>query len=79
MDIKAIKELAQKYTSTELFAFADVLESRGKVSCSEKSDVNEIMSDLLQAAEVRALVDSGLILQDAVREFSKRVRGTLVK
>lgn len=77
MDIKAIKELAQKHTLAELMAFADELESKGVVACSQKSDCNEIMSDLLQAAEVRGLVDGGMSLQDAVREFSKRVRGTI--
>lgn len=79
MDIKAIKELAQKHTSQELMAFADMLENTGKVPCSEKADASEIMSDLLQAAEVRGLVDGGMSLQDAVRDFSKRVRGTIAK
>lgn len=79
MDIKTIKELAQKHTAAELFAFADMLENTGKVPCSQKEDCNEIMSDLLQAAEVRTLVDGGMSLQDAVREFSKRVRGTITK
>lgn len=79
MDIKAIKELAQTYTTAELMGFADTLESTGSVSCSQKQDCNEIMSDLLQAAEVRGLMDSGLSLQDAVREFSKRVRVVLAK
>jgi len=78
MDIKAIKELAGKHTIEELEAFATTLENDG--SCthfSAKEDLNDAMSDVLQAMEVRRLVDGGMPLQDAVRDFSKRVRGVL--
>jgi hypothetical protein len=77
MDIKAIKELAQKYSHLELEACAQELENQGKCQCSEKSDSNDAMSDVLQALEVRSLVDGGMSLSDAVREFSKRVRAVL--
>jgi hypothetical protein len=80
MDIKVIKELASKYSTQELFQFADELENTGKTTCPEcleKTDLNALMSDFLQAAEVRNLTDSGMPLNEAVREFSKRVRGVL--
>ena len=80
MDIKMIKELAQKYTIEKLNTFADELENTGKSSCPEcahKTDTNALMSDFLQAAEVRANIDKGIPLNDAVREFSKRVREVL--
>ena len=77
MDLKAIKELAQKHTVEELSAFADELESNGKTSCTTKLDAHEAMSDVLQALEVRGMIDSGMSLQEAVREFSKRVRTVL--
>lgn len=80
MDIKVIKELAQKYRVEELNAYADELENNGSTSCPEcahKTDLNALMSDFLQAAEVRSLLDNGTPLNDAVREFSKRVRGVL--
>lgn len=77
MDIKAIKELAQTYTQEELSSCADALENEGRCACSNKDDVNEAMSDVLQALEVRRMVDSGRPLQEAVREFSKRVRSVL--
>ncbi|MES2615787.1 MAG: hypothetical protein V4591_10275 [Bdellovibrionota bacterium] len=80
MDVKVIKELATKYTVEQLFQFADELESTGKTSCSEcleKTDLNSVMSDFLQAAEVRGLIDGGMPLNEAVRDFSKRVRGVL--
>lgn len=77
MDIKALRELAQKYTVDELNAFVTQLENTGKCDCSQKDDPSDIMSDLLQAIEVRQAVDGGLSVQEAVRDFSKRVRTVL--
>ncbi len=80
MDIKIIKELVGKYSVDELLKFADELEQHGKTSCPEcllKTDLNSVMSDFLQAIEVKQLTQNGLPLNEAVREFSKRVRGVL--
>lgn len=77
MDIKAIKELAQNYSVPELEACVLELENQGRCRCTTKADAHEAMSDLLQSLEVRSLVDGGMTLQDAVREFSKRVRMVL--
>ncbi len=77
MDLKSLKELAQNYTVAELNAAADALENTGECALSPKLDLHELMSDLLQASEVRQLVDQGQTLQEAVRTFSQRVRGTL--
>lgn len=77
MDIKAIKELAQKYTQEELLSCADALENEGRCPCSAKDDPGDAMSDVLQALEVRRMIDEGTPLQEAVREFSKRVRAVL--
>jgi hypothetical protein len=77
MDLKAIKELAQQYTQSQLNDFATQLETTGQCSCSSKSDAGEIMSDLLQALEVRKAIDNGQSLQEAVRDFSRRVRTVL--
>ncbi len=78
MDLKAIKELAQKFSVTELKVFADELENTGECKTWAKDDPSEALSDLLQAAEVRNMMDNtGITLQEAVREFSKRVRGIM--
>jgi len=80
VDIKIIKELANKYSVEQLNGFANELENTEKTSCPEclnKTDLGEIMSDFLQAIEVKELIASGLPLNEAVREFSKRVRGVL--
>lgn len=78
MDIKSVKELAQKYTSEELNKFADDFESTGTAPVKTQDDAGEQMSDYLMAAEMRVYLDQGMSINDAVREFSKRVRGVLV-
>ncbi len=80
MDIKIIKDLATKYSVEQLLNYADELENTGKTSCPEsldKTDLNSLMSDFLQSAEVKGLVDNGMPMNEAVREFSKRVRTVL--
>jgi hypothetical protein len=77
MDVKSVKELAQKYTVDELNQFADQFESTGSAPVKTQEDAGEQMSDYLMAAEMRTYLDKGMSLNDALREFSKRVRGVL--
>lgn len=77
MDVKAVKELAQKHTVDELNKFADDFESTGVAPVKTQEDPGEQMSDYLQAAELRALLDQGMNVNEALREFSKRIRGVL--
>ncbi|MFP5386109.1 MAG: DUF6952 family protein [Bacteriovoracia bacterium] len=77
MDIKSIKELAQKFSADELAKFADEFESTGIAPIPTQEDPGEQMSDYLMGAELRSLLDQGLTMNEAVREFSKRVRGVL--
>lgn len=77
MDIKAIKDLAQKYTVEELNLFADEFERTGVAPVKTQEDPGDQMSDYLQAAELRSYIDNGMSVMEATREFSKRVRGVL--
>lgn len=77
MDIKSIKELAQKHTVEELNNFADEFENTGVAPLKTQEDAGDQMSDYLQAAELRSYLDQGMSLVEATREFSKRVRGVL--
>jgi hypothetical protein len=77
MDIKSIKELAQKYSVDELNRFADEFETSGVAPVKTQEDAGDQMSDYLQAAELRTYIDQGMNINEAVREFSKRVRGVL--
>ncbi len=77
MDIKSIKDLAQKYTIEELNKFADAFEATGVAPVKTQEDAGDQMSDYLQAAELRSYIDQGMNVNEACREFSKRVRGVL--
>jgi hypothetical protein len=77
MDIKSIKDLAEKYRVEELNKFADEFEASGIAPVRTQDDPGDQMSDYLQAAELRSYIDQGLSINEAVREFSKRVRGVL--
>lgn len=77
MDIKSIKELAQKYSVDELNKFADEFEASGIPPVKTQEDPGSQMSDYLMGAELRLLLDQGMNINEATREFSKRVRGVL--
>jgi hypothetical protein len=77
MDIKIIKDLVQKYSVDELNKFADEFEQTGIAPVKTQDDPGDQMSDYLQAAEVKAVMDAGKNMNDALREFAQRVRGVL--
>lgn len=78
MDAKIMKDLAQKYSFDELNKFADEFENTGVAPVKTSEDAGDQMSDYLMAAELRFLMDEkGLNVNEALREFSKRVRGVL--
>lgn len=78
MNAKNMKELAAQYTFEELNKFADTFETTGVAPIKTSDDPGDQMSDYLMAAELRFLMDEkGLSVNDALREFSKRVRGVL--
>jgi hypothetical protein len=77
MDLKALRHLAQTYSIEQLNACVEELESTGACSCWQKDEPMDVMTDLLQAIEVRQALDRGEPLSEAIREFSKRVRSVL--
>ena len=77
MDIKTIKELVANYSTEQLLKWADELEATGVAPHKTQEDLNDQMSDYLQAAEIRAAMDAGRPMNDALREFGQRVRGVL--
>lgn len=78
MNAKNMKELAGNYTFEELNKFADEFENTGVAPVKTSEDAGDQMSDYLMAAELRSLMDDkGLNVNEALREFSKRVRGVL--
>lgn len=78
MDAKNIKDLASEYSFDELQEFANKFETTGEAPVKTSEDPGDQMSDYLMAAEVRFFMDENkLSVQEALREFSKRVRGVL--
>ena len=78
MDVKNMKMLAEKYTFEELQKFADQFESTGTAPVKTSEEPGDQMSDYLMAAEIRFLMEKEKVsIQEALREFSKRVRGVL--
>lgn len=64
MDVKALKELAQKYTVDELNGFADEFENTGIAPVKTQEDAGDQMSDYLQAAELRQYIDKGMNINE---------------
>jgi hypothetical protein len=77
MDVKFLKMLAEKYQVHELEGFADEFERTGVAPVKTQEDAGDQMSDYLQAAILRSYMDQGFTMTNALREFSKRVRGVL--
>ncbi len=78
MDVKNMKTLAEKYSFDELQKFADEFEQTGVAPVKTSEDAGDQMSDYLMAAEIRFVMDKeNKTLQEALRDFSKRVRGVL--
>lgn len=78
MDVKNMKMLAEKYSFDELQKFADEFENSGVAPVKTSEDPGDQMSDYLMAAEIRFVMDKeNKTLQEALRDFSKRVRGVL--
>lgn len=78
MDVKNMKFLAIEYSFEELQKFADEFENTGVAPVKTSEDPGDQMSDYLMAAEIKFLMEKeNLSVQEAIREFSKRVRGVL--
>jgi hypothetical protein len=80
MIVTVVKALVEKHTKAELDdAIAKFESSRENVFGVEGKDDGEKLSNLLAASAIRARVDRGMPLNEAVREHSSRVRGILAK
>lgn len=78
MILAVVKELVSKHTRTELDEAAALFEKdRSNPLNVEGKDEGEILSNLLVASFVKSRVDKGVSVQDAIREYSSRVRGMI--
>jgi hypothetical protein len=76
--LAVVKDLANKFSKEQLNEAAASFEAdRTNLLSVEGKDEGEILSNLLVAAFVRTRMDKGMAMQDAIREYSSRVRGMI--
>lgn len=80
MILSAVKDLVTKHTKAEIdeaiTRFESTLEN---VLSVPGADDGEKLSNLLAASQIKARMDKGMSLNDAIREHSQRVRSILSK
>jgi hypothetical protein len=74
MDIKRIREIAQKYTPEQIEGCISEQIETGKNVCLTDAASEKIINELSKAEVVRELMDEGLNLADALRELARRMR-----
>lgn len=80
MIVSVVRDLVSKFTKPELDeAISKFESSRENALNVEGHDDGEKLSNLLAASAIRARVDKGMSLNDALREHSARVRSILSK
>lgn len=78
MILATVKDLANKYTKDQLNEAVDAFEAdRKNLLNVEGKDEGEVLSNLLVASFVRTRMDKGMPMQEAIREYSQRVRGMI--
>ncbi len=74
MDIRHIREIAQRYNPEEIErCISDQLET-GKNVCLSDETSEKLIDDLSKAEAVRQFMDEGMTLADALRELARRIR-----
>ncbi|WP_297887211.1 hypothetical protein [Sulfurihydrogenibium sp.] len=77
MNIKEIKELANKFTPQQIERCINETLQNGKPlteGCNPSGDIVEILNTLAKAQTVRELMDQGMSEIDAIRELARRIR-----
>ncbi|WP_456381968.1 DUF6952 family protein [Persephonella sp.] len=74
MNIKEIKELANRFTKEQLENCILQTVQDGKNECEIDGDTLEVVNTLAKAQTVRELMDSGMSQMEAIRELARRIR-----
>ncbi|WP_456400667.1 DUF6952 family protein [Persephonella sp.] len=77
MNIKEIKQLAEKFSPQEIEECINQTLKIGKPKlegCELNGDVVEILNTLAKAQTVRELMDQGMSEIEAIRELARRIR-----
>ncbi len=74
MNIKEIKQLADKFTKEQLENCILQTVENGKNECEIDGEVMEVVNTLAKAQTVRELMDNGMTQMEAIRELARRIR-----
>lgn len=72
--IKEIKRLAKKFTPEQLENCIMQQLQEGTNICDISGTTEYVINELSKAEFVRDLMDSGMLMSEAVRELAKRIR-----
>jgi hypothetical protein len=74
MDIKHIKEIADKYTPEQIEkCISQQIESGGNI-CHMDESTEKILNELAKAEFIKELQNKGISFTDALRELARRMR-----
>lgn len=80
MILAVVKDLVSKHSKDEIDRAISAFEAKRENTLNvEGPDDGEKLSNLLAASEIKARIDKGMPLNDAIRDFSQRVRSVLSK
>lgn len=74
MEIKHIKEIANKYTPEQIENCIKQQMEYGNNVCHFDETTEKIINELAKAEFIRELVDKGISFNDALRELARRMR-----
>jgi malate/lactate dehydrogenase len=74
VDIKEIRELANKFTPQEIEGCIQQQLKEGENICDVKGPTEYAIGELAKAGVVKKLMEKGMSITDAVRELARRIR-----
>jgi uncharacterized protein YoaH (UPF0181 family) len=74
MDVKQIKDLANRFTPEQIEGCITMQIQTGKNICLTDNNSEKIINELSKAEVIRDLMDTGMSLADALRELARRMR-----
>jgi len=74
MDVKQIKDLANRFTPEQIEGCITQQIQTGKNICLTDNNSEKIINELSKAEVIRDLMNTGMSLADALRELARRIR-----
>ncbi len=74
INIREIKELANKFTFEQLEACIEEQIKKGTNLCGLQGDNEYIINELTKAEFIRRRMEQGMSLTDAIRELASKIR-----